>query len=463
MSVTLTEKKQWRKYTAIRGGTSMICWFPCGAGVTPADANLLPRGQTLPDDTDAGIVAAEHALRDSVDAIMVVANTPNYYYAAAQNRTGVVTGVKDNGTTTVTATTPIFYPSIAGEDVVIAATGTFTVASYTSPTVIVVTGDATCAAKTITLTEGSRLMEEDLSDSYRWNRQGRWTCTRRYHCATGDRDAEVRHFGSTTYTFAADTYSVAGKVGDIRCGGKDPNFPHKALIEVVYEAPFNPAEYPVGRATIEMRTSRGGRRVTVEPGGSVRDIETHPDSDGYYFKPVAGTNEVPDGNPVYIIRSAVLATAMYPTDYETWAAMKGTINSDACPYIGGADAKELRMLEVGTAPHFVQDNDTQVIPIQWVVEFLDGGWDSGCLVERRRRYPKAKPVLHSSDDPTSSDRIYLELDGGPSANNDASNAMQRTVMQDLKVALVSPDDGFRDCYVADAWSAVNSLLSWNAP
>ena len=70
-------------------------------------------------------------------------------------KTGTVTGVKDNGTTTVTATTPIFYPSIVGKDVVITDTGTFAVASYTSATEVVVTGDATCEAKAIAFDNAS--------------------------------------------------------------------------------------------------------------------------------------------------------------------------------------------------------------------------------------------------------------------------------------------------------------------
>lgn len=65
--------------------------------------------------------------------------------------TGTCTGVKDNGTTTVTATEPSFAAAVDGEDIVIADTGTFAIASRTSTTVIVVTGDATCAGKSFTI------------------------------------------------------------------------------------------------------------------------------------------------------------------------------------------------------------------------------------------------------------------------------------------------------------------------
>jgi len=64
---------------------------------------------------------------------------------------GTVTGVAGASTTTLTATTSIFYPSMIGHSVVIADTGTFTVTGYTSATVITVSGDATCVAKAISI------------------------------------------------------------------------------------------------------------------------------------------------------------------------------------------------------------------------------------------------------------------------------------------------------------------------
>ncbi len=67
--------------------------------------------------------------------------------------TGTCTGVKDNGTTTVTATEPSFAAAVVGENIVIADTGTYAIASRTSTTVIVVTGDATCTAKAFTIAD----------------------------------------------------------------------------------------------------------------------------------------------------------------------------------------------------------------------------------------------------------------------------------------------------------------------
>ena len=64
-----------------------------------------------------------------------------------------VTGVYSSATglTTLTATAASFYETMIGKSIVITAEGTFTVAGYTSSTVITVTGDATCTTKTFSI------------------------------------------------------------------------------------------------------------------------------------------------------------------------------------------------------------------------------------------------------------------------------------------------------------------------
>jgi hypothetical protein len=67
-----------------------------------------------------------------------------------------VTGVYDGSTyTTLTASDDLFYASMVGKSIVITDTGTFTITSYTSQTVIVVSGDATCVAKSFSLSSGA--------------------------------------------------------------------------------------------------------------------------------------------------------------------------------------------------------------------------------------------------------------------------------------------------------------------
>lgn len=58
----------------------------------------------------------------------------------------VTGGAFSGGQTTITATAASFYPSMEGKTLSIDGVGDFTIASYTSATVIVVTGDASTAA-----------------------------------------------------------------------------------------------------------------------------------------------------------------------------------------------------------------------------------------------------------------------------------------------------------------------------
>jgi hypothetical protein len=59
-------------------------------------------------------------------------------------------------TTTVTASAASFYASMIGHSIVITDTGTFTITAYTSSTVITISGDATCTAKTFAITADGR-------------------------------------------------------------------------------------------------------------------------------------------------------------------------------------------------------------------------------------------------------------------------------------------------------------------
>jgi hypothetical protein len=66
--------------------------------------------------------------------------------------TNTLTGVKDGGITTLTAISDAFYPSMVGHSIVITTIGTFTITACSSAKVVVVSGDATCAGKTFSIT-----------------------------------------------------------------------------------------------------------------------------------------------------------------------------------------------------------------------------------------------------------------------------------------------------------------------
>jgi len=198
------------------------------ASLEPLDG--LPEDSTIIiSDSRIGKVPGE------ADERAIVTARGGDYYQAVQTRSGTATSEG----TTITADTAIFYPSLVGQTITFNAPATYVVATYVSPTVITVTLTAGVNAdKAISFDEGSRLLDWSLSDAHQWNRSGWWSCLRRYHSLTGDRDAEVRYLKSTTYTFAADDNSTAGRVSGISSRPKDSLVPANALIEVAYRAPI---------------------------------------------------------------------------------------------------------------------------------------------------------------------------------------------------------------------------------
>lgn len=73
-------------------------------------------------------------------------NVSPFFVFRAYEFPGTVTGVKDNGTTTITATEEVFDSDDVGKYIRIDGVGDFAIASYTSTTVVVVTGDASAAS-----------------------------------------------------------------------------------------------------------------------------------------------------------------------------------------------------------------------------------------------------------------------------------------------------------------------------
>ena len=78
---------------------------------------------------------------------------------------GITVGTADdNGTATVTASAAAFYPSMISKNIVITGIGTYPIASYTSSTVVVVTGNpGTQSTKTFSITATG---DYDLPDDF---------------------------------------------------------------------------------------------------------------------------------------------------------------------------------------------------------------------------------------------------------------------------------------------------------
>jgi len=444
MAITLTEKKQWRSYSAIPGGTAMECFFPIGSGVTLADAGLLPRGQTIPGDTEAGIVNATITPRDGKPCARVIANVPDYWDSSAQARTGAVTIAAKVCTSAV----PIFYPSLAGNNVTLSVDGAMSVDTVDSATQI--TLDDTPSGGTpqnISFDEGSR--ELVLSQVYRWLDRGYWAAVKRYACAPADKEMEVLYLATTTFSFPGT--NISGDVFDIRANPKGHDFPHKAIIEIEYRTAFNPHRYPIGKATIQMMMTRETERLHTAVSGTHTAMQWWETDNGYFYQVVDGTNEVPKGFGMYIVRTALDASNEI---YEALEAMKGKVNAAEMPKIANAAAEQMLCIDVQTGRRAVHYDGVDYMPVQIIfLRHPAGSWiDNGCTVQKMQRYPIRLPVLHVDDDGD-----YVLPAGGSTST--AAEALFRTVMRTTAVAM-GADNGVRECYATYDFSTIYGYVSW---
>lgn len=138
-------------------------------------------------------------------------------WASLEETTGVTVtgGVYDAGNdqTTITANTSVFYPSMELHDLVIDGVGTFEIASYTSATVVVVTGDASTAS----------------ADLYSITADGNYTLPQTF---TGQYTGKINYAAETNQSYDIQ-WGDEGTIRSLREDTLDTNFPTLAAVRVM--------------------------------------------------------------------------------------------------------------------------------------------------------------------------------------------------------------------------------------
>ena len=418
-----------------------------------ADASLEPR-DTLPEDSTISIVSSRMGkVKGEASEVAIVVGRKAKY------KSGTISCTLTQALQVVTLVSGgPFYPQIVGQLITITGETNVTVTGYTSPTSVTVDVSqtiegATAATFPFADTELAR------TRSYRGSKKSYWESTKRFHATPADVEDLTDNLWDSYHLF--NTNFPRAYANSMTVIDEDPMLLTKSLITVNYRTAYNPKKYPTGAATLEMYTTGDTKKLQYDLADTPLAIDTKPDAAGYYYAVETGTNIVPDPRVIYVIRTAITHASL---DYKALGLLAGKGNSEAFTNIAGEiDAKTMLCMKIACARDYIDDGSDAAVPVQFVFGFYPDGLDNYCTARQRRRWLRAKPVLHPDDDPDATDRYYLELDGGKSDPNDASDAKMRTMMVDTWAKnAAGAETKTRTCIEYDAFSSpnLNTLLNW---
>ena len=285
-----------------------------------------PRGLTRGRITGTRVFLAPDSTADAE----IAAHLP-VYSPWSGSATATVTGVYDGSTyTTLTGTGTRFTPACVGASIVIADTGTFTVATYASGASIKVAGNAACVGKTYTVSGEPVAIEVEPYPQWR-----------------------------TGLTRIVAHYSTLGG--------------------------WHPLERNPGVGVLEMDFSTIADKRVYDLDGDPVETEFFTAGIKYRWHLVRGTGTIPRAHAVLRIRVVLSAP-----NIATLAALVGSVNSDACPKLGNAGVKTLWLRHA----HVRQSERYSTLYWADIrMEYLAGGWHQWSQVEKQKWQVLRQSVL----------------------------------------------------------------------
>ncbi|MFA4944870.1 MAG: hypothetical protein WC789_09250 [Lentisphaeria bacterium] len=241
-------------------------------------------------------------------------------------------------------------------------------------------------------------------------KDNRWSGRRVYSSSLTNLNDNVTALGALSWTVGG--VAMTPRYLDINDTPAD--YPGGAIITLHYSFGDNPYAYNSAEATLsisgfgtpyKMRyglTAAGVEDVT-------KPIETEPDSDGKYWKPL-GDNTGLRSEATFIIRTADAQSTISWATYEAWIGKKTTTALTANTQTMAA-AGELLLLRIEIPEYyFIGDNDP-VVPLRFVLQYRRGGFPDVSVGQYRQELHK-RYVYHETDDPTAANRIFVDEDDG---------------------------------------------------
>jgi hypothetical protein len=224
-----------------------------------------------------------------------------------------------------------------------------------------------------------------------------------------------------------------------------PDFgcPGTSIITAHFDSKENPYNFTSDKVRISIKTDAAWVRMMKD----YDDLWVHGADDadlraGIRYKPVEGSDLKVRARTIVYLKTA------YARGSIVWDDLNGNIgmlNTNDCPNICNAKAKELILLGVDIPETFLLDANNSVIPIIFTLGFKKGGWhkdydwvELSCAKFQRRL--RQDYILHPSDTGTGT-RQWTARDGTPLPGTDSgptttTNARTRTALTEVKI---SPD------------------------
>lgn len=237
--------------------------------------------------------------------------------------------------------------------------------------------------------------------------------------------------------------------------------PGRSLIEAFYQTEFNPARFPSGGATMYVRTRNKTFRAREDFSTPAKKlVETDPDKDGFYYRPLRkGSNVLLAPGTIIVINTQALQATL---TWNTVLARVGKINASGTPNIAGAAAETLLLRNVIIPTYFLYNSGVTNVPISYELEYEPSGWiDTDPFVEKRRKRIMRVPILHHTDTGGDPPQYVDRADPYGAAVTDVDDALWRNQIKDEEADFDDGDDGSRIMYTTKSFADLNALAFWN--
>lgn len=279
-------------------------------------------------------------------------------------------------------------------------------------------------------------------------------------CLLSELDAAEAAIWTATDTFNEHTtYPLKVEVVP-----KPKAWPGYSWFRVTLGPQYNPSRYPIGKATMEIRSNSQRRRLKKDltsptklpiegPGNGAAGVDE-------IWKITRGTNVVPEPSTIVIVKTAYTQASLV---WATLIADIGKVNAAQTSNILNAAAGTLMLWDIRIPKWFLYRDDVTLasnVPIEYVFYYLPEGWNAQLAVQRYHRRAVSLPVYATNEDTYAASPNFVKRDDPTDVTPTVALAQRRTV---IRTVIDVTDAEKTDRVLAETFDAstLNGYLSWS--